>query len=126
MPHPATGNSIYPIEPGAVFKLDKIWTRHNPKAGAVIDHTAFIWIQRAGRLTKQGGLKRQAIHAFFCFVPTSKDLVHYTFYWARKVNRDYIANRYLRDGYEQLSADLKFYYHKSCYTRFYRLIGRIP
>jgi hypothetical protein len=127
------GLSIYPIRPGAIFKLKHKRTRWNKHLKREVAHTVFLWIQTVSTQSPQGKPpKLRPAMVFTICVPdpeSYEDLCIDGKYpaktpyltWRKPVQVERIA-RQLQHGYELMTTSCKWYGKIEDYGRAYRIM----
>jgi hypothetical protein len=121
MPPVAAGTTKYPIIPRYVLKLDRPRKKLNKRAGGVIDHDVYIWIQTRGRLPKGRPEKERYFTTVTCYIPKISAFRRKPVIERRSIQKESIA-RALKPGYTIISRNIPFWYKDKDYETFYRLL----
>ena len=119
------GDSVYPIEEGFVFKLQKPYKVKNRKVGAIVEHDAYLWIMKIHKGPKSKAPKDRKILITKVLIPKIKDLKNKYLIEKRNVQKETVCKYLLNYGYEVHARNVPYYYKKHDYYSFYVAVGLI-
>lgn len=117
------GDSIYPIRPGVIVRLDIPRCRYNKRLKTKLDHDVYLWFQRMGSQKGVQPKKRKWTVGVF-YVPRiaggkNKTLV------IRKLMLKETLIIYLSKGYTLICEGVNFNYTDATWALAYQKIGLV-
>lgn len=124
-------STVYPIEPGHIFRLRNSFTIYNKQVGAELEHTVFIWVRRCGRILKRRQPKDRHIATARVYVPAPSQFhkPENVIVRDRIIQQDSLILQLRRHGWSLLRDEegepvvVKCHYTQAADAAFYQAIG---